>query len=131
MKRVNTSDRLKEIMEERSLKQVDILNMVKPYCEKYGVKMNKSDLSQYISGKVSPSQDKLVVLGMALGVSESWLMGMNTEKDRQKAANDAGKEVVKMYLDNKEFFEMFASLTEEDKTIIKRITTALYGSKKA
>lgn len=131
MKRATTSDRLKEIMQERNLKQVDILNMVKPYCEKYDVKMNKSDLSQYISGKVSPSQDKLVVLGMALGVSESWLMGMSTEKDRQKAAKEAGKEAARLYFENKEVFEMYVSLSEEDKIVVRRIVRALYENEKA
>ena len=56
----NTSDRLKKIMEERKIKQVDILNMSLPYCRKYNIKMNKSDISQYVSGKVEPSQEKLV-----------------------------------------------------------------------
>ena len=67
MKKVNTSVRLKQIMSERGLKQVDILRMCAPLCEKYGIKLNKNDLSQYVSGKVSPGQDKLTILGQALG----------------------------------------------------------------
>ena len=51
--RENTAARLKQIMEERKLKQVDILNLSLPYCKKYDVKMNKSDISQYVSGKMS------------------------------------------------------------------------------
>lgn len=77
MKELTTSDRLRQIMNERGLKQVDILEACKPYCEKYGVKLAKNDLSQYISGKVQPGQDKLSILGMALGVNEVWLMGYN------------------------------------------------------
>ena len=64
-------------MNERGLKQVDILEACKPYCEKYGVKLAKNDLSQYISGKVQPGQDKLSILGLALNVNEVWLMGYN------------------------------------------------------
>lgn len=75
MKKYSTSERLKEIMATRGLKQIDILEKCRPYCEKYGVKLNKNDLSQYVSGKVIPKQDKLSVLGAALGVSEVWLMG--------------------------------------------------------
>ena len=52
MKKENTASRLREIMETRNLRQVDILNMTRPYCQKYNVKMNKSDISQYCSGKV-------------------------------------------------------------------------------
>ena len=86
-----TSDRLKKIMSERRLKQVDILNMSLPFCQRFNVKMNKSDISQYVSGKVEPSQEKLVVLGMALNVSEAWLMGFDVSpvrKDNQKEANE-------------------------------------------
>ena len=77
MKHSNTALRLKEIMNERNLKQTDILQLTIPYCEKYGVKMNKSDLSQYCSGKVEPNQNKLFVLSAALGVNEAWLMGFD------------------------------------------------------
>ena len=86
-----TSDRLKKIMSERRLKQVDILNMSLPFCQRFNVKMNKSDISQYVSGKVEPSQEKLVVLGMALNVSEAWLMGLDVSpvrKDNQQEANE-------------------------------------------
>ncbi len=82
MKISNTSERLKEIMNKRNLRQVDILNLTKPYCEQYNVKMNKSDISQYVSGKNEPSQDKLVVLGMALDVSEAWLIGYDVQEER-------------------------------------------------
>lgn len=77
MKELTTADRLKQIMNERGLKQVEILEACKPYCEKYGVKLAKNDLSQYISGKVQPGQDKLSILGLALNVNEVWLMGYN------------------------------------------------------
>lgn len=75
MKISNTSERLKEIIKDRGLKQVEIIEKSKPYTEKYGVKLGKNDLSQYISGKVEPGQDKLTLLSMVLGVSEPWLMG--------------------------------------------------------
>ena len=63
------------IMKERGLKQVDILQLCEPFCRKYGVKLNKNDLSQYVNGKVVPKQDKLAILSEALHVNEPWLMG--------------------------------------------------------
>lgn len=51
MEKVSSSERFKTLMNERNLRQVDILNLVLPYCKKYNVKMNKSDISQYVSGK--------------------------------------------------------------------------------
>lgn len=79
----DTKTRLQQIMNLRGLKQVDIQRKCEPYCEKFGVKMNKSDLSQYVSGKVEPSQYKLMILGMALNVSEAWLMGFDVPMERQ------------------------------------------------
>ena len=85
----STGTRLKKIMKERNLKQVDILNLSLPYCSKFNVKMNKSDISQYVSGKVEPSQEKLVILGMALNVSEGWLMGLDVSPSRKGTSKEA------------------------------------------
>lgn len=84
MKIENTSIRLKKIMDERRLKQVDILEMAKPFCKKFGVKLNKNDLSQYVSGKVEPGQNKLFILGLTLDVSEAWLMGYDVPMSRNQ-----------------------------------------------
>lgn len=78
-----TADRLKQIMAQRDLKQTDILRMAKPYCEKYNIKMGKSDLSQFVNGKVEPGQWKLTILGLALNVSEAWLMGLDVPMERK------------------------------------------------
>ncbi len=90
MKKENTAIRLKKIMSDRSLRQVDILNLTEPYCKEYGVKMNKSDISQYCSGKTEPNQDKLFILGVALDVSEAWLMGYDVPM-RRNDFKDAAK----------------------------------------
>lgn len=78
-----TASRLKQIMAQRGLKQTDILRMAKPYCEKYNIKMGKSDLSQFVNGKVEPGQWKLTILGLALNVSEAWLMGLDVPMERK------------------------------------------------
>lgn len=77
MKIENTASRLKKIMSMHNLRQVDILEAAQPYCKKYGIKLNKSDLSQYISGIVEPGSYKLTILSLALNVSEPWLMGFD------------------------------------------------------
>ena len=58
MKKSTTSERLREYMDMYNVKQVDILQMAKPFTLKHGVKLNKNDLSQYVSGKVEPGQEK-------------------------------------------------------------------------
>lgn len=80
--KVRTADRLKEIMERRDLKQIDIVRLCEPYSKEYGIRMGKSDISQYVSGKVEPGQDKLTILGLALNVSEAWLMGYDVPMAR-------------------------------------------------
>ena len=75
--KTNTSNRLKQIMSERSLKQVDILNLSIPFQKKYGIKLSKSTLSQYVNGVQSPDQNRIYLLAKTLGVSEAWLMGFD------------------------------------------------------
>ena len=82
MKKENTSIRLRQLMADRGLKQVDILNLAEPICKRYNVKMNKSDISQYVSGKVEPNQSKLFVLSECLGVNVAWLMGYDVPMER-------------------------------------------------
>lgn len=89
MKKYNTSDRLKQIMNKKCLKQVDILNLAAPYCKKYNIKLNKNDLSQYVSGKVEPGQNKLYILGLALNVGEAWLMGFDVPMDKNNYEENA------------------------------------------
>ncbi len=120
MKRVTTAERLREIMEERKLKQVDILNLSLPLCAKWDVKMNKSDISQYVSGKVEPSQEKLVVLGYALNVTEAWLMGFDVPKERKDTALQAEKDF--------DFFYKYSVLNERDKKIILNMIDSMLSS---
>lgn len=81
MKVSTTAERLKQIMNERHLKQTDILRLSEPHCKKLGVKINKNDLSQYVNGKVVPGQFKLSILATTLNVSETWLMGYDVPRD--------------------------------------------------
>lgn len=80
-----TSERIKQLMDERNLRQVDILSLAQPLCESYHVKHGKSDLSQFIHGKTEPGQAKLFILALTLGVSEAWLMGYDVPRERPEA----------------------------------------------
>lgn len=87
MKVCTTTDRLLQIMNSKGLRQVDILELSKPYCDKYGIKLTKTDLSQYVNGKTVPGQNKLYVLSKALNVSEAWLMGFDVSPERNEERN--------------------------------------------
>ena len=75
--KTDTSNRLKQIMAERNLKQVDILNLSIPFQKKFGIKLSKSTLSQYVNSVQSPDQNRIYLLAKTLGVSEAWLMGFD------------------------------------------------------
>lgn len=111
----NTSERLRIIMEERQLKQTDILELCKPISDKTGVKMSKSTLSQYLSGRNLPKQDKLTLLAQALNVDESWLMGYDSLKKESP-------EKISDILSNPEAIEialMFSKLNKNNKDFAK------------
>lgn len=118
IKRENTSIRLKSLMKERNLRQIDILNLTKPYCIKYDVKMNRSDISQYVSGKVEPNQDKLVILGMALDVNEAWLMGYNVNMNRKDLSEGAAE-------NDFELLNKFSQLVDEDQKLVMNLIDTL------
>ncbi|WP_019299717.1 S24 family peptidase [Lactococcus garvieae] len=97
--KTDTSNRLKQIMSERNLKQVDILNLSNPYQKKYRIKLSKSTLSQYVNGVQSPDQHRIFLLAKTLGVSEAWLMGFDVpmiESERPKPPTPIVEEITKV-----------------------------------
>ena len=69
------ADRLRLAMEARGKKQVDLIRMAK----ERGVKLGKSQISQYVSGKTVPRADILRFLAQALETDEDWLAGRKAE----------------------------------------------------
>lgn len=63
--------RLNEIMALRGMKQIDFVHEA----ERYDVKLGKSHMSQYVSGKTVPRPDIAHFLAAVLRVNEQWLMG--------------------------------------------------------
>lgn len=120
-----TASRLKQVMSERNLKQVDVISLSKPYQKELGVKLGKSALSQYINGKSTPDQEKLVLLSKTLGVSEAWLMGYDAPmvNDQQPNSHDIDDIIANaMMFDGK-------PLTESDKRAIRGIIAGYMSSK--
>lgn len=94
MRKSETSQKLKSIMEDKNLRQIDVINMCKPICNKYGIPpITSALLSQYLSGKCEPMQTRLTVLAQALDVSEAWLMGYDVPMERD-ANNDEEVELL-------------------------------------
>lgn len=79
-----TATRLKEIMMEKHLTQMELVELCQPYCQKYNLKLTKSELCRYLKDEYKPKQYKLTILGLALNVNESWLMGYDVPRTRDK-----------------------------------------------
>ena len=65
------ADRLKSAMEQKHMKQVDLIHAA----ETAGVKVGKSHISQYVSGKTVPRAEILHFLSKTLDVDADWLSG--------------------------------------------------------
>ncbi|KFI92213.1 aspartate aminotransferase [Bifidobacterium saguini DSM 23967] len=73
------AQRLRNAMDSRGLKQVDLVHAA----EHRGVKMGKSHISQYVAGKTMPREDVLDFLASELDVDTNWLRGETSETSEQ------------------------------------------------
>ena len=73
---------LKDAMEATGYKQVDVIRLAEPIGRDYGVRIGKSHMSQYLSGKTEPRKDILSVLAKTLDVDEEWLGGAADADDK-------------------------------------------------
>lgn len=115
MKRKTVGQRLKEIMDKRGLKQVDIIEASKPFFTDK-VKISKTDLSQYVNDKAEPRSDKLYILAKGLNVPEQWLLGFDDDDSTTptpKTADLADEDVLFTYKGK--------PLSDEDKELINRL----------
>lgn len=97
--------------------------------------INKSTMSQYLSGQYEPSQIKLEILARALKVNEAWLMGYDVPMERNQVQgmtlqeslhlekyrklNTSGRQKADEQLDD---LLLIAKYTEKDQSNIERDT---------
>lgn len=78
------SERLKAAMKKQNLKQIDLVRAA----QAQGIKLGKSHVSQYVSGKTVPRTDILLFLAKTLQVEEEWLIGVSdVESDAEVSTN--------------------------------------------
>lgn len=70
------ADRLNSCMKEKQIKQIELVRMA----EQKGIKLGKSHISQYVSGKTVPRKEILQFLADSLEVEAGWLIGMDGKK---------------------------------------------------
>lgn len=65
------SDRLVQALEQRDMRQSDLIRIA----AQQGIKLGKSQVSQYVSGKTTPRVDVVRDIASVLGVDQEWLAG--------------------------------------------------------
>ena len=65
------SVRLRTLLQEKKIKQIELVHLA----EEKGIKLGKSHISQYVSGKTIPRKEILQFLADVLEVDAKWLLG--------------------------------------------------------
>ena len=97
MKNVDFKVRLKQAMDAKDMKAVDL-------CNKTGIP--KGAISYYLNGRSEPKADRLYIIAKALEVSEAWLLGYDVQMERtsvQKNNDTIASIVVRMRTDSSFF----------------------------
>ena len=79
----NISSRIKQAMDIRGLKQIDLVDRTK---------ISKGSLSSYISGRYAPKQNNIYLLAKALNVNVEWLMGADVPMAYFKEVKSPGQD---------------------------------------
>ena len=69
------ANRIKKALSIRNMTQTELCSRAK---------ISKSTLSEYLSGKYEPKQDKVFILAQALSVDPVWLWGYDVPMEAQK-----------------------------------------------
>ena len=112
----STSDRLKEIMRIRQLKQADLAR---------ATGLAKGGISNYITGRYEPKSDVISKLAKALNCSEMWLWGYDVPMERQESASPeepALSEGEKIMLD------LFRRVPEDKQELVLQMIRVALGS---
>ena len=117
MQKAELKDRLREAMEVRGMRAVDLV-------EKTGIP--KGTISYYLSGKTEPKADRLYIISQALDINETWLLGYDApmaRPDARKKNDQLAKLIVKLKQDDNFFKTVMAlgQLTESQYRSIEQL----------
>lgn len=113
------SDRIKEALSMRNMKQADL-------CDK--TKIPKSAISQYISGTFEPKQDRLLLIAQALDVDPVWLMGFDVPMERAERKENSSDKPELTEGENV-MLDLFRQVPQDkQKIVIEMIRAALNSS---
>lgn len=115
----STSDRLKEIMRIRQLKQADLAR---------ATGLAKGGISNYITGRYEPKSDVISKLAKALNCSEMWLWGYDVPMERQEQKKLPIEES-KLSEGEKMLLNLFRQVPEDQQQLVLQMIRAALGTK--
>lgn len=77
------ADKLQNLMREKGIRQIELVHLA----EEKGIKLGKSHISQYVSGKTIPRNEILQFLADTFQVDPKWLSGKSENSDVGKPEN--------------------------------------------
>lgn len=115
----NTSERLKEAMRIRQMKQADLMR---------ATGLAKGGISNYVTGRYEPKSDVITKLAKALNCSEMWLWGYDVPMERTNTKisppdKDDLSEGEKMLLD------LFRQVPEEQQELVLQMISVALKTK--
>ena len=114
------SVRIRKALSARNMTQTEL-------CAK--AKISKSSLSEYLSGKHEPMQDKVFILAQALNVDPVWLWGYDVpmEKKEEEVKKDSPTEL-QLSEGEKLMLEVFRLIPEEQQRVFLEMGRAYANS---
>lgn len=113
----------------RIRKALSIRNMTQTeLCTK--AKISKSSLSEWLSGKHEPKQDKIFVLAKALDVDPVWLWGYDVpmeKKEEPEAKKDSPTEL-QLSEGEKVLLDLFNRVPKDQQQLVLQMIRAALGS---
>ncbi|MBQ2396509.1 MAG: helix-turn-helix domain-containing protein [Bacteroidales bacterium] len=110
-----TSERLKEAMNIKHMKQADL-------AKKTG--LSKGGISNYVIGRYEPKADIISKLAKALNCSEMWLWGYDVPMERQKSFPDEKK----LTEEEKILLDLFNRVPEDKQQLVLQMIRAALGN---
>ena len=112
----STSDRLKEIMRIRQLKQADLAR---------ATGLAKGGISNYITGRYEPKSDVISKLAKALNCSEMWLWGYDVPMER---VNTSSPEEPELSEGEKMLLDLFRRVPEDKQALVLQMIRVALGN---
>ena len=113
--------RLRKALSLRNMTQAEL-------CSK--AKISKSTLSEYLSGRYEPKQDRIFILAKALNVDPVWLWGYDVpmEKKEEPTIKKSSPTEVQLSEGEKVLLDLFNRVPKDQQQLVLQMIRAALGS---